>query len=194
MQFKKIFAMAAAASVLSVGMANATSVNFTFSNYVGNYAGTVTGHVDGLVDNATSAATAVWIDSYPVGLNQFGAYGTPFNVLTWSGGSLIENSFTLSGGLITAAFFSLTGANGVSDQLYLNSACACAFGTGHTNFLNIGNNDTQYVWSVGNLGAADGIIFGDRGGAVPEPATWALMITGFGLVGATLRRRRAVAA
>ena len=25
---------------------------------------------------------------------------------------------------------------------------------------------------------------------VPEPATWALMITGFGLVGATLRRRR----
>ena len=32
------------------------------------------------------------------------------------------------------------------------------------------------------------------GGAVPEPATWALMITGFGLVGATLRRRRVVAA
>ncbi len=28
--------------------------------------------------------------------------------------------------------------------------------------------------------------------AVPEPAAWALMITGFGLAGATLRRRRAV--
>ena len=28
------------------------------------------------------------------------------------------------------------------------------------------------------------------GGAVPEPATWALVILGFGLTGATLRRRR----
>ena len=27
--------------------------------------------------------------------------------------------------------------------------------------------------------------------AVPEPSTWAMMITGFGLIGATLRRRRA---
>jgi hypothetical protein len=31
-------------------------------------------------------------------------------------------------------------------------------------------------------------------GAVPEPATWAMMITGFGLAGAALRRRRALAA
>jgi hypothetical protein len=34
----------------------------------------------------------------------------------------------------------------------------------------------------------------DIGGAVPEPATWALMIGGFGMAGAALRRRRAVAA
>jgi hypothetical protein len=31
-------------------------------------------------------------------------------------------------------------------------------------------------------------------GGVPEPATWAMLIAGFGLVGATLRRRRAVPA
>lgn len=30
-------------------------------------------------------------------------------------------------------------------------------------------------------------------GAVPEPATWGMMIMGFGLAGATLRRRRTAA-
>ena len=35
---------------------------------------------------------------------------------------------------------------------------------------------------------------GATAGAVPEPATWAMMITGFGLAGTALRRRRNVAA
>ena len=36
------------------------------------------------------------------------------------------------------------------------------------------------------------VVAATRGG-VPEPATWALMITGFGLAGASLRRRRVAA-
>jgi hypothetical protein len=32
------------------------------------------------------------------------------------------------------------------------------------------------------------------GSAVPEPATWAMMITGFGLAGAAIRRRRTILA
>lgn len=32
------------------------------------------------------------------------------------------------------------------------------------------------------------------GGVVPEPASWAMLIAGFGLVGATMRRRRATVA
>ena len=43
-----------------------------------------------------------------------------------------------------------------------------------------------------NQSGFDDITFGSAraGGSVPEPAAWALMIGGFGLAGATLRRRR----
>jgi len=47
-----------------------------------------------------------------------------------------------------------------------------------------GRDSRAYVWLV-----HDGDI-----AAVPEPGTWGLMIAGFGLAGAALRRRRAVAA
>ena len=35
--------------------------------------------------------------------------------------------------------------------------------------------------------------FGAAGGAVPEPATWAMLIAGFGMVGVSVRRRRGMA-
>ena len=37
----------------------------------------------------------------------------------------------------------------------------------------------------------DPVANGDPGGVVPEPATWALMIAGFGFAGSALRRRQA---
>jgi hypothetical protein len=47
-----------------------------------------------------------------------------------------------------------------------------------------------YVWLVhdGDVGGAP--VF--EPGAVPEPATWALLLAGFGAIGAALRRRRAL--
>jgi hypothetical protein len=50
-------------------------------------------------------------------------------------------------------------------------------------------NPTAY-----EAGAFDAFQIGDGNGAVPEPATWAMMILGFGLVGAAARRRTAVTA
>jgi hypothetical protein len=43
-------------------------------------------------------------------------------------------------------------------------------------------------WSI------DGVPVDDRAPGVPEPATWAMLITGFGLAGASLRRRRPLSA
>lgn len=43
------------------------------------------------------------------------------------------------------------------------------------------NNQTQLVWGT----TANRVL-----GAVPEPATWAMMLVGFGAIGATLRSRR----
>jgi hypothetical protein len=48
-----------------------------------------------------------------------------------------------------------------------------------------GNPDSLDIWYVRDVNGS---------GAVPEPATWALMIGGFGMAGAALRRRRTMAA
>lgn len=54
---------------------------------------------------------------------------------------------------------------------------------------------TRELGSVSYLGTnGQGYTLAQVAGAVPEPGTWALMIGGFGLVGASLRRRQAVAA
>lgn len=40
----------------------------------------------------------------------------------------------------------------------------------------------------------DNVVLNGGGGAVPEPATWAMMIAGFGMVGAMARRRKVAVA
>lgn len=58
-------------------------------------------------------------------------------------------------------------------------------------FTDFGKNISSVSVFVSNdIIAIDDLRFGFGSGGVPEPAAWALMISGFGLVGGALRRRR----
>lgn len=56
------------------------------------------------------------------------------------------------------------------------------------------NNDGWAVTLAKSALSIDGAILPPPTPGVPEPATWAMLIAGFGLVGAASRRRRSVAA
>ena len=63
----------------------------------------------------------------------------------------------------------------------------------------LGDHTILYLFDFGQTGA-DSVLLEQRGwsnavlitptGAIPEPATWAMMLIGFGGIGASLRRRR----
>lgn len=78
------------------------------------------------------------------------------------------------------------------------SGSFCPFSAAGVNFAGVAKSIS--FAGVANQIVFDDVTFGsaipgpDTGGGVPEPATWALMITGFGMAGVALRRRRALAA
>jgi hypothetical protein len=73
---------------------------------------------------------------------------------------------------------------------------AVANSVGGFNFLTDNQNVSGHTLQTG-LNCCDvgtSLVVGNGAAAVPEPASWALMIGGFGLAGAALRRRRALVA
>jgi len=116
--------------------------------------------------------------------------GAPTEQLTWNGGGGFGPVFG-TGTLVGTGSFGVNGAwqDAVVhyDFLVAHSASSWQMSINAGGAGWQGGDDES--WGIDNfhLGAVP-----TRG--VPEPATWALMIGGFGLAGAALRRRRAVVA
>jgi hypothetical protein len=63
------------------------------------------------------------------------------------------------------------------------------FGQGATLSLTLAGIHSVRFFSSGGTVGFDNFEFGELAAAVPEPASWAMMIAGFGLAGAAARRR-----
>ena len=95
----------------------------------------------------------------------------------------------LISGFISTQLIIPTGTTSLGIRGILNLDCrggaSCDFG--HTGLFSFSDLPDGL-----SFGSASGVFLTDAGspGAVPEPASWAMMIAGFGLVGAAMRRRR----
>jgi PEP-CTERM motif len=95
-----------------------------------------------------------------------------------------------------------TGANGTGTLLGSFDGAQFNFQMNRLYFLGVvsTSNDigsivfTRVSDASGDILGVDNIVSGTVGGVVPEPASWAMLIAGFGLTGAAMRRRRMVTA
>jgi len=90
-----------------------------------------------------------------------------FNVASFDGGLTIQ---------LGSAFLNFFGS-----QLFTGSTTAPTFLTGSFALLEDGDLDLPATLTIGEVASP-----------VPEPASWAMMMAGFGIVGYAMRRRRAV--
>jgi hypothetical protein len=98
-----------------------------------------------------------------------------------------------------SVFDGLNGSGNLLATLNLspNAGSCPGYNAGFCPFSPVGVLFDGTARSVSFAGVANQIVFDDitfgsdtPGGVIPEPATWAMMIAGFGLVGAAMRRRR----
>jgi hypothetical protein len=178
---KTIAAALAAASTLATVSADAATFDYRFAFAYQNASEVVSGTLTATetapgaytIDGATGLFTEEYLpDDGSVEVYENGAVqGVD---MSFSG---LGPSFTLTGGTLTSFFATFTGTNGFSDLSYTVDYLGGA-GTGF--FVEIGGPLTEASVTAGST--------------VPEPATWGLMMLGFGAIGGAMRRRQKTSA
>jgi hypothetical protein len=172
------FLVSAAALALVPSVASATDINFTFtsdatSSFIGRTAvpGTVSGTLNGLAANGWSMPTSITFSqgTVPIG----------FALGTYTSSGTVGSGINLSGGLVIDADLLFNFNAPGAFQLRLDYQ--------DMNLLHWNGSPTPLI-GTGNLLGFAGATYGTTS-AVPEPATWAMMISGFGLLGASMRRK-----
>jgi len=206
---KTILAATAAFSLFAIaGAASADTINFgQFGGEGASLANSVTGFTSGGVGFTVTGPGAgfqilkqssSWSGNFPVGtLLLFdnyapGAMTFDFTTSLSSISQLAIESNRFGPYTATLQAYSsgiLVGTQSLNAVSAFNPNSVPAFNFSSASFdrLIISTTNDDVGFALGGAG-------GTGGYAVPEPATWALMIGGFGLVGATLRRRVAIAA
>ena len=200
--------LAATAALLTTGNAYASLVTFSTPINVPNT-------FSGIYINLLTGASAVTAQNVPGwDFNPYGISSTPTLAFFWnslpggtqggmaltttgpyrdlSPGTVISSTsiFSQSATAESTAAFRTSGTHNLGFRFFNESTSAVNFGyltmttNGPTGFLATVNG-----WTFENSGGA--ITVPDAVAAIPEPATWAMMMLGFGFMGAAMRRTRA---
>jgi hypothetical protein len=122
--------------------------------------------------------------------------GNPLLCNTGSCGSIKDINSLVVGAQSIPLFFALTGAGaGISFDLTgissINRSSPGKLYFDATGFLNApGSTATAGIFTLTTQGNGQVQTTFSASTAVPEPATWALMLLGFGAIGVSMRRRR----
>jgi hypothetical protein len=116
----------------------------------------------------TTTSNSVFSMTYDVTASgfTFGLWGWPINGVSGTGGPVVNAGDPTANGTFVADL--TPGTYTVELDSFAN------IGTGNATFA--GSMNGQFDWSIANAG-------------VPEPGTWAMMLIGFGALGAAMRRR-----
>ena len=125
-------------------------------------------------------------------------FGSPTNLyLSADVPSMMAGAYTfapnvaVTAGSLYVAYltaFNVAGANATTTMPLGTAASGLNYFVWNNNSDPVGNGSWNYAFNTGN------VQFSATFAAIPEPQSWAMLIAGFGLVGASMRRRKAALA